>query len=1121
MRAAVSGVSKYQSTGAGADESLGRRFRRNSLSRAAAADRDGIAQDEPLVFIPRQVPLTPATRGGFAVFMVFLVTFTIIVRMERNDDVFFFAEHARQLVGVDDFRRLGQDRHSYREYQQWFEYHFLDGMANASTRLDPGASVALVGPPRIRQIRYAANCTDSDGRSLVPDYVAGIVPSCQQEDAEDETPFGIDVPDGLHASDGRWNWVSADETRDGRHVGRLHYDYTGAGYLLDTLEWVEKESDVYDPGSEFYPFAHWKVNASGLWSRGWIDKYTKAIFHDFTLYSASQDLYANVRVTAEFESNAAIFHMMINLRVFWLDRGTLFMTVQYVFATFLAILILGELDELRHGLKGAEKVLVERVVELKYLLRLKELQFGAEHGVTELYKPRRVLRKLAFRLYQVDASCTHHITALNGIGKKIPPLDDHYEDALRMLHASGMEGSSKAFHPNPVVTENLAKAQARLLVLRDQDGGMWHKLHQAAIRLRCSVRYYYSTEWNSLDSFNYLLLTGSFCARLYSWSMMADMRTSIENLDRQNCVTATGPTPCRFLDENYINFYRVAFYFGISFFVNAFSAMLTWIKLFKFLNFFPEMSIFTKTLTSSAQHLSVFFLVVLIVITGSAQGFCLAFGTDVDGFRDPFISILSIALFTVGKFDYEELVWSQRWLGPLLFWVYIFLVFFVMMSVFIAILSEGYEAAKSVIPATASGNIWEAVQTVAVRNYREMKSDMGQSFRKVTGQNKAQDRWVKGINKARVGVQVAGALAAFQEAQKGAQGRHLGATEGESTRDRLMSNKEANIATDSDSDTEEGGGIGSDTVYRELAKVKAASVSSKTSEDDDASVESAASTQGSLPGQPADSEPIIPSRKRAQRVMTMQAMSPVDEDSDHGGSSGMVSAAVAERLEAMEERLEKLAGQTGEGKAQLDELQEQLETLSKESKDALAKILAQLQESGGGGGGGGGAQSAGRRHGARRSPPGEEQARAGSHGRSHGHHRGGGSASPSSHQHRSGSHHSGRAHAAGSVDRQRPSPGAVRATSPSPTSGSAAIRHIGPTSRSRSPPVGLGSGRAGSTGRAVPNMRQQLAALSGFKAAGAKANGSGNLSARKSVPSMRQQMAAAMANSGSNVSPPR
>ena len=59
---------------------------------------------------------------------------------------------------------------------------------------------------------------------------------------------------------------------------------------------------------------------------------------------------------------------------------------------------------------------------------------------------------------------------------------------------------------------------------------------------------------------------------------------------------------------------------------------------------------------------------------GSAQGFCLAFGTDISGFRNPLQSLVSIALFTVGKFDYDELVYSQRWLGPLLFWLYIFLV---------------------------------------------------------------------------------------------------------------------------------------------------------------------------------------------------------------------------------------------------------------------------------------------------------------------------------------------------------------------------------------------------------------------------------------------------------------
>ena len=98
MRAALSGVTKYESTGGGADKQQN--------------DADA---DSALVFIPRQVPLTPATRGGFVVFIVFLVSFSLTVMQERNDAVFWFAEHARQLVGVDDFRRLAQERQSYRE----------------------------------------------------------------------------------------------------------------------------------------------------------------------------------------------------------------------------------------------------------------------------------------------------------------------------------------------------------------------------------------------------------------------------------------------------------------------------------------------------------------------------------------------------------------------------------------------------------------------------------------------------------------------------------------------------------------------------------------------------------------------------------------------------------------------------------------------------------------------------------------------------------------------------------------------------------------------------------------------------------------------------------------------
>ena len=651
MRAVARGVAKYESTGGGSAAEVGRRFRRASISRMLVNEALGVQMEEPVVFIPRQVPLTPATRMGFAVFMIFIVSFTSIVTMERNDGVFFFAEHVRQLVGVDDFRRLAQERHTYREYQQWFQYHFLDGMANVSTRLHPGSSVVMVGPPRMRQIRFETNCT-------MPDYVDGLIPSCMETLAEATAPFGRNVPVGGYNSGGQWHHVSADVTMDTAYVGRLNYHYSGAGYLLGMKDLISRDSDLYDPGSEFYPFAHWKVNVTDLWEAGWIDKGTKAIFHDFTLYSSSEDLYANVRVTAEFESNAAVFHMAINLRVFWLKRDMAFMAVQYVFAAFLGILVLGELDELRCGMQCADKVLVERVVELKYLLRLKSLQFGAEHGVPHMYKPHKVLKKLAYRLYQVDSTCVHHITELNKIGIKIPTLDQHFEDAMRMLHASGLVSSAVEFEPNPVVIDQLEASRAELHMLRSpgKDDGYFVSLRKVWVRLKAAKRYYYQTEWNNLDSFNYFLLVGSFSCRLYSWGLMAGQVDSVKALSRDD----------PFADENYINFYTIALYFSASFYVNAFSAILTWIKLFKFLSFFPEMSIFTKTVSLSAQHLGVFFIVVLVVLIGSAQGFCLAFGTDIDGFRDPFVSVTTIALFTVGKFDYEQLIWSQRWCDFLL-----------------------------------------------------------------------------------------------------------------------------------------------------------------------------------------------------------------------------------------------------------------------------------------------------------------------------------------------------------------------------------------------------------------------------------------------------------------------
>eukprot|EP01051_Picozoa_sp_SAG22_P030784 SAG22_NODE_12124_length_455_cov_1.221910_1_plen_97_part_10 len=60
-------------------------------------------------------------------------------------------------------------------------------------------------------------------------------------------------------------------------------------------------------------------------------------------------------------------------------------------------------------------------------------------------------------------------------------------------------------------------------------------------------------------------------------------------------------------------------------------------------------------------------------------------------------SAKTLSRMALGDFDYEELESSHQVLGPLMFWVYIFLMFFILMSVFIALIAESYESAKNTI----------------------------------------------------------------------------------------------------------------------------------------------------------------------------------------------------------------------------------------------------------------------------------------------------------------------------------------------------------------------------------------------------------------------------------------
>lgn len=159
-------------------------------------------------------------------------------------------------------------------------------------------------------------------------------------------------------------------------------------------------------------------------------------------------------------------------------------------------------------------------------------------------------------------------------------------------------------------------------------------------------------------------------------------------------------------DENYVGFYRVAYWTNsIQRYAYALNTVLTWLKCFKFLAYFPSMEILTRTMSYASGPLWNFSVIMMIVLFAFGQAFFLAFGLDVFEYRTMFTSFFALLRMGVGDYDYTAFEQSHPKVGPMLFWMYIFVVFFVLMSAFIALISESYEQAKVEIETIQSAGV--------------------------------------------------------------------------------------------------------------------------------------------------------------------------------------------------------------------------------------------------------------------------------------------------------------------------------------------------------------------------------------------------------------------------------
>eukprot|EP01135_Chromosphaera_perkinsii_P004899 Nk52_evm4s304 gene=Nk52_evmTU4s304 len=126
----------------------------------------------------------------------------------------------------------------------------------------------------------------------------------------------------------------------------------------------------------------------------------------------------------------------------------------------------------------------------------------------------------------------------------------------------------------------------------------------------------------------------------------------------------------------------------------AFNVFIGWVKLFKYVSFNPTMNQLSCTLKSSAKDIFGFAIMFFIIFFAYAQLGYLVFGSQLDDFKTFGDSVFTLFRIILGDFDFKAIQDANRVLGPIFFITYVFFVFFILINMFLAIITDAYAEVK-------------------------------------------------------------------------------------------------------------------------------------------------------------------------------------------------------------------------------------------------------------------------------------------------------------------------------------------------------------------------------------------------------------------------------------------
>ena len=126
-------------------------------------------------------------------------------------------------------------------------------------------------------------------------------------------------------------------------------------------------------------------------------------------------------------------------------------------------------------------------------------------------------------------------------------------------------------------------------------------------------------------------------------------------------------------------FYAAAYLSAYAYTFMGLNAVVTWLKVLKYLNLFPHLSMLSITLRNAVYPVVSFSVMFCIVFLSCGQAFLLAFGSNLRDFSTFGEAMMSLFRAVLGDFDYPSLADADPVVGPVLFTIYIFLVLSIFM----------------------------------------------------------------------------------------------------------------------------------------------------------------------------------------------------------------------------------------------------------------------------------------------------------------------------------------------------------------------------------------------------------------------------------------------------------